>query len=99
MVATFDGALLAIATVLAAALTVGIPVIWSNRRTRATLGQPNGGGSIAGEIARVKDVAATAATAATAALAVSEATSKELQDMRNQLDRHLEIHGCDPLQD
>lgn len=109
MIATFDGLALAGATILASVIAVGVPVVLqvrSNRKTRERLGEPNGGGSLVGEVqivqsdlGDVKRQVGTIATTATAALAVSEASSMEVRRLNAKLNQHLEIHGCPPLED
>jgi len=54
IVGTEDGVFSALAILVAAVITVLIPILWSQRRTRTRIGKPNGGGSVVGEIAIVQ---------------------------------------------
>lgn len=88
----------ALSLLAATSITVGAS-IWQAHATRQRIGQPNGGGSIAGDIASLKSQVAVAATAAGAALAVSEATAVEVRNSSTRLERHLAVHGYVPLDD
>jgi hypothetical protein len=54
ILATEDGILAALAIVIAAAITVLVPLLFSGRKTRRRIGKPNGGGSVIGELEHFK---------------------------------------------